>query len=120
MLQFSPELSEFLEQKIKTFGYRTEKKKMFGHETFFLNGYLFSGANVSGIFAHVGKVARDDALEQVSGAIPFEPMEGMVMKEYILLQKPVYSNEKDLKKWLDQAAEFLMSLPPKTKKKRKG
>jgi hypothetical protein len=28
MYQFSTELSEFLEEKIKTYGYRTEKKKI--------------------------------------------------------------------------------------------
>ena len=116
MLPFSPELSEFLENKIKTYGYPAEKKKMFGHETFFLNGYMFSGANVRGISVHIGKEERDRALERESGVSPFEPMEGMVMKEYLLLQKPVYSSAKDLKRWLDLSSGFLLSLPQKKKK----
>jgi hypothetical protein len=36
-------------------------------------------------------------------------MEGMVMKEHLLLQKQVYSNEKELKRWLDQSGPLLES-----------
>lgn len=117
MLQFSPELSSFLEDKISKFGYPVEKKKMFGHETFFLNGYMFTGANVSGIVVHIGKEARDSALQKESYVIPFEPMEGMVMRDYLLLQKPIYSRETQLKNWLDGSRDYLLSLPKKQKKK---
>ena len=49
MLPFSPELFAYLEEKIEKYGFPTTKQKMFGHEVFFLNGYMFSGANVEGI-----------------------------------------------------------------------
>lgn len=117
MLKFSPELSASLEKKLKDYGISAKKQKMFGHEVFFLNGYMFTGANESGIFVHIGKDARDKALEKDSDVSLFEPMEGTVMREYLLLQKPVYSDEAELKKWLDQSCQYLLSLPPKKNKK---
>ena len=59
MLQYSPELSAYLEEKIKKHGFQATKQKMFGHEVFFLNGYMFSGANVEGIFVHTGEEERE-------------------------------------------------------------
>ncbi len=117
MVSFSPELTTYLSQKLDEFGYKTEKKKMFGHETFFLNGYMFAGANVNGIYVHIGEDAKNDALSKESGVGPFEPMEGMVMKEYLLLGKNIYSDGVQLKKWLERASTYLLSLPPKKKKK---
>lgn len=120
MLQFSPELSADLEKKLETYGYPATKQKMFGHEVFFLNGYMFTGANVDGIFVHTGKEERDRALEQDEGVAPFEPMEGMTMREYLLLKKPVFSNEKKLKGWLDRSSEYLFSLPPKKRRQKRS
>jgi TfoX/Sxy family transcriptional regulator of competence genes len=120
MLKFSPELSEALDKKLQALGIEAKKQKMFGHEVFFLNGYMFTGANESGIFVHIGKDARDAALKKETGVSPFEPMEGTVMREYLLLNEPVYSNEGQLKKWLDLSGQYIRSLPPKQKKSKSG
>jgi TfoX/Sxy family transcriptional regulator of competence genes len=117
MLEFSPELSDYLEYILNEHEYSWEKKKMFGHETFFLNGYMFCGANVKGIFVHVGIDAKLEALMNEKGVAPFEPREGMVMKEYLLLNKDVYSDEEELLKWLDRSRTYLLSLPPKKRKR---
>jgi TfoX/Sxy family transcriptional regulator of competence genes len=117
MLKFSPELSESLEKKLQAYGIDANKQKMFGHEVFFLNGYMFTGANESGVFVHIGKDARDIALEKETDVSLFEPMEGTVMREYLLLHEPSYSDEEKLKKWLDLSSQYLLSLPPKKKKK---
>lgn len=119
MLQYSPELSAYLEEKIKKHGFQATKQKMFGHEVFFLNGYMYSGANVEGIFVHTGKEERDKALEKISAVRPFETMEGMIMREYLLLTESIYSDDKKLKSWLDKSSEYLYSLPPKIKKPKK-
>ena len=95
MIQFFSERSQVLENKILSFGYTTEKKKMFGHETFFTTGYMFTGA------------------------APFEPMEGLVMKDYLLLKDTVCDNEDSLKLWLGTAYAYLNTLPPKVKKNKK-
>lgn len=118
MLKFAPDLSESLETKLQAFGIAAKKQKMFGHEVFFLNGYMYTGANESGIFVHVGKNARDAALEKERGVSLFEPMEGTVMREYLLLQEPVYSDEEKLKNWLERSRQHILSLPPKKKTKK--
>ncbi len=120
MLQFSPELSDYLEQKIRQNGYAVEKKKMFGHEVFFTSGYMFSGANVDGIFVHIGKAKRESALSKEPDVAPFEPMQGMVMREYLLLKEPVYSDDRRLKEWLDSAYFYLKALPPRIKSRKKS
>jgi hypothetical protein len=113
MLQFSPERSGYLDKIILVCGFPTEKKKMFGHEVHFLNGYMFTGANVDGIFVNIGAEAKKVALETEPGAAPFIPVEGMTMKDYLLLKEPVVSNPDTLKKWLDQEANTCFPFRPK-------
>jgi TfoX/Sxy family transcriptional regulator of competence genes len=119
MFKFDPELSAFLEEKIREYGFEISKKKMFGHETYFLNGYMYCGANVNGIYVHSGLEAKERALKEESGVAPFEPGEGMSMREYLLLREEAYRDERRLKQWLEQSASYLMSLPPKQPKKKK-
>lgn len=116
MMRFDRELSEMLEQIITTSGYPFAKKKMFGHEVFFLNGYMFSGANELGVFVHLGREAKEKALESETDVAPFSPMEGMVMKDYLLLLENIHQDPQQLKGWLDQSAAYLQNLPPKQKK----
>jgi TfoX/Sxy family transcriptional regulator of competence genes len=119
MLQFSAERAEMLDKIVLACGYPTEKKKMFGHEVHFLNGYMFTGANVDGIFVHLGEEAKDAALETESDVGPFKPIEGMTMKDYLLLEEPIVSDPNRLKQWLDRSSRYLLSRPPKVKKKKK-
>ena len=118
MVPFSRELFELLSNKVEKYGYRTEIRKMFGHEVHFLNEYMFAGANERGIYVHVGEHAKDEALRRESGAAAFEPLEGTAMKEYLLLGPEVYSDEKRLKAWLDRSHAYLLTLPPREKSNR--
>lgn len=119
MLQFSAERAEMLDQVVLAGGYPTEKKKMFGHEVHFLNGYMFTGANVDGIFLHLGQETRDAALETEKDVALFRPVEGMVMKDYLLLEQAAADNPDRLKSWLDKSSQYLLSRPPKQKKRKK-
>jgi hypothetical protein len=117
MIPFSKELFNHLSSRITDYGYQTDIRRMFGHEVHFLNGYMFAGANRDGIYVHIGEEAKALALEGEEGVFPFEPLEGMSMREYLLLGPEVYGNDAALKRWLDQSSDFLLSLPPKVKKK---
>lgn len=110
MLQFNADLSARLQHQLEKFNYGAQPKKMFGHEVFFVNGYMFTGANVLGIFVHVGKEQVDFALETEKGVVPLSPMEGMVMKDYLLLGESIHKDEKKLKTWLDRAQRIFLYL----------
>ena len=119
MVPFSREIFGLLSSKVEQYGYRTEIRKMFGHEVHFLNGYMFAGANERGIFVHVGEHAKDEALGRESDVAPFEPLQGTTMKEYLLLEQELYTDEKRLKAWLDRSHAYLLTLPPREKNKKK-
>ena len=116
MLAFSPERSAALEEKLREWNFRFEKKKMFGHETFFHNGYMFTGANVDGIFVHLGRRNVEQALSEEKGLSPFSPMEGMVMRDYVLLREEILNDEYSLETWVKRSYEYLAALKPKIKK----
>ncbi len=54
-----------------------------------------------------------------SGALPFEPLPGRVMKEYVVVPESVWSSPEHLDKWMSKAIEFVGALPPKPPKPRK-
>ncbi len=119
MMQFDADGDAALGKAILNAGYAPDKKKMFGHEVYFLNGYMFAGANTSGVFIHVGEEAVQAAVDAEDGVGPFRPMEGMTMKAYLQLAPAVTGDGDKLDAWLRQSAEFLLGLPPKVKKPRK-
>jgi TfoX/Sxy family transcriptional regulator of competence genes len=121
MMKFSPELAELLEKQIQEGGYPASKRKMFGHETWFLNGYMFAGANTEGIWMHLGEQAVQKALSAELGMAPFSPGRGMVMKDYLTLVEPGCREMARLRPWLERSSRYLLSRPTKpqgaTKKK---
>ncbi len=119
MLQFSPELNEVLHDHLISWDIPVETRKMFGHTAYFLNGYMFTGASVRGIYVHLGKDETGRALAEEKGVEPFEPREGSVLKDYLLLTDEIVSDRARLKEWIVRSAEYLHSLPPKEKKNKK-
>ena len=119
MTAFDPERATALEKLLRDRGILTETKKMFGHESHFLNGYMYTGANVDGVFVHLGQDGVRTALETEKGVRPFGPMEGMVMKDYLLLDKEIADDAARLTDWLETSRDYLMGLPPKSGKKPK-
>ncbi len=105
-------LNDIIEQS----GFDCEFRTMFGHKTFFVNGYMFAGVfGETGIHLRVGQSMRDDAVESVRGAAYFEA-NGRVMKDHLLLEKPLFSDAEKLSDWLRKAYSYTSSLPPKKKK----
>jgi TfoX/Sxy family transcriptional regulator of competence genes len=50
--------------------------------------------------------------------MPFEPMKGRVMKEYVVLPDSLYNDPEKFNELLSRSYEYVSSLPVKPKKKK--
>lgn len=114
----SHELEEILGQTAEPFAL-VEKRKMFGGLCLFLNGYMFAGVHGRKIVLRLGEDDRTVAQNE-SGALPFEPMPGRVMREYVVVPEAVWSDPESFEQWLRRSVEFVGSLPPKVPKPKKA
>ena len=113
----STELGDLLLQAAEPFAL-VEKRKMFGGLTLFVNGHMFSGVHGRKIIVRLGDEDRA-AAESQSGAVPFEPMPGRVMREYVVVPEQVWSRPETLEDWLRLSIEYVGALPPKEPKPKK-
>jgi TfoX/Sxy family transcriptional regulator of competence genes len=67
-------------------GLKAEKRKMFGYPVYFVNGNMFAGVFADSIFLRLPAGERE-GLMAAKKATPFEPVEGRVMKEYVVLDE---------------------------------
>ena len=51
-------MHQLLGDALSALGIEAEEKKMFGHHTMFLNGYMFAGGNVRGMNLRVFQLRR--------------------------------------------------------------
>jgi TfoX/Sxy family transcriptional regulator of competence genes len=90
-------------------------KPMFGNISAFVNGNLFIGLYGSDFLLRL--TAQDaERLLKEEGAARFEPMEGRVMKGYVLAPKSWRRDPKLLRSWVGKSLELASGLPPKPKK----
>ncbi len=95
-----------------------ERRKMFGGLSLFLNGHMFAGVHGAKIVLRLSEEDRADAQARV-GAVPFEPVPGRTMKEYVVLPESVWSDPDPLEQWLLRSIGFVGAMPPKDPKPRK-
>jgi TfoX/Sxy family transcriptional regulator of competence genes len=93
--------------------------KMFGGDSFLMNGNMVAAVSKRGLLLRVGKDRHRDALARAV-ARPME-MRGRVMEGYVYVD-PAMLDASALKTWLDEASAFVKTLPPKpaSKTTRKG
>jgi TfoX/Sxy family transcriptional regulator of competence genes len=112
----SPELTAILQGAAGSFAL-VERRKMFGGLTLFLNGHMFAAIHGAKIVVRLSEGDRAEA--ERAGALPFEPLPGRVMKEYVVVPESIWSNPSSLDQWLAKSVEFVGALPPKVPKPRK-
>jgi TfoX/Sxy family transcriptional regulator of competence genes len=113
----SSELSAILSAAADSFPL-VERRKMFGGLSLFLNGNMFAGVHGAKIVLRLSEKDRADAQAEI-GALPFEPMPGRTMKEYVVLPEPVWGDPDLFEQRLARSIEFVGALPPKEPKPRK-
>lgn len=89
----------------------TDHKNMFGGTCHLLNGNMFSGVYKDFLILRLGEKNAKKAL-----ALPFvRPFDitGKPMKGWVMVERDGFQIDDDLTSWLNQAKEFVSSLPSK-------
>lgn len=89
----------------------TTRKKMFGGICHLLNGNMFCGVHKDFLILRLGVEKAADALEQPR-CRPFD-ITGNPMKGWVMVAADDCADDPDLKGWLDQARDFVKTLPQK-------
>jgi TfoX/Sxy family transcriptional regulator of competence genes len=110
----SPELTKVLDAALLRF--TCDKRPMFGSPVFWINRNMFAGVHGDNIFIRLSQADRDEIAKKFPGSLPFEPLKGRVMKEYVVVPQSLYADAKELDGWLRRAHAYAASLPPKVKK----
>ena len=58
---------------------------------------------------------REQALASGEGLVPFEPIPGRTMKEYIVVPETVYGDRARFKGLVRQSLDYVQALPPRQK-----
>ena len=115
---FSKPSAGTLEAFERAVGERTdvERRTMFGYPSVFVRGNMLACVFQDRIMVRLSEADREAAMS-IDGARPFEPSSGRAMREYIDFPRRIIDNSVALGEWIDRAASYVRSLPPKKKKK---
>ena len=109
----SEELSRFLEERMAQFD--VNKKKMFGCPVYFTNDNMVSGVFENDIFIRLSEQDRKKIISENDEVMPFEPLKGRVMKEYVVLPGSIYNDPEKFHGLLRSSYDYASSLPAKQK-----
>ena len=89
-------------------------KPMFGYQCAWIAGNMVTGLFADEWWVRVSEPDRD-ALLELPGAHPFEPMPGRSMGRYVVMPADVTADDAALDPWLTKSIEFTRALPAKKK-----
>ncbi len=107
----SEELSKFLDESISSFD--VKKKKMFGCPVYFVNDNMVAGVFENDIFIRLSEEDRKKIISESDEVMPFEPVKGRVMKEYVVLPDSLYNDHEKFHELLRSSYDHVSSLPAK-------
>ena len=110
--QRSPQAVVELFDRVAPAGPDVTRRKMFGYPAAFVNGNLCCGTFQSQLMLRLPDAAGAELAAQ--GGRPFEPMAGRPMKGYLAIDPADFSDEAAIRAWLERAADFTRTLPPKS------
>jgi hypothetical protein len=108
-MAYDQELASRLQEILKDLP--ATEKKMFGGVGFLLNGNMLCGVHGNNLIARVGPARYEMCLTR-KFAQPFD-MTGHPMTGWVEVKPEGLKSLKDLKGWVDEALEFVSSLPSK-------
>jgi len=98
-------------EKILSSWKNTDQKNMFGGVCYLLNGNMFCGVYKDFLILRLGGENGDKSLA-LPHVRPFD-ITGKPMKGWVMVEQDGFQTDHDLGVWLNQAKEFVNSLPPK-------
>lgn len=96
--------------------YNAERKQMFGCPVYFINGNMFAGVQADSLFLRLSQEDEMAAYAASDEISPFEPVQGRVMKGYVVFPEHLLAQRDLFKSWLDRSYGYVVSLPPKEPK----
>ena len=94
-----------------------EVRKMFGYPAGFVGGNMAVGVFRDTLLVRLPEPERAERLAE--GWSLFEPMPGRPMREYVALPESVAADPVETRHWMERAAAYGRTLPPKAPKPRK-
>jgi TfoX/Sxy family transcriptional regulator of competence genes len=94
-----------------------ELRRMFGYPAAFVDGNMAFGLHQETVMVRLPEQEREARL--AAGWSAFEPMPGRPMREYVALPVEVASDLAQTRTWMERAAEYARTLPPKAPKPRR-
>ena len=106
-------------RRMPKFTPEVELRKMFGYPCAFVRGQMLAGTFQDHILLRLSEADRAKFLK-LPGAKLFEPMPGRPMREYVELPPAVMDSPAAIKRWTKCSLAYVLTLPPKVKKAKKG
>jgi TfoX/Sxy family transcriptional regulator of competence genes len=94
-----------------------EVRKMFGYPAGFVGGHMTTGLHQDSWIVRLDEADREDRFG--AGWSGFEPMPGRPMREYVALPAEVMADPDAAREWVERAAAYVRTIPPKEPKPRK-
>jgi TfoX/Sxy family transcriptional regulator of competence genes len=91
-----------------------ELRKMFGFPAAFIAGNMTAGLHQESVMIRLSAVEREERL--AAGWSLFEPMPGKPMREYVALPAQVAADVDEMRAWIERAAAYVRTMPPKAPK----
>ena len=94
-----------------------EQRQMFGYPAGFIGGNMTTGLHQESWIVRLPDAERRERLD--AGWSVFEPMPGRPMREYVALPEEVVADPDQARAWVERAAAYVRTLPPKAPKPKK-
>src|SRR5688500_123315 len=91
-----------------------EVRQMFGYPAAFIGGNMTAGLHQESFLVRLPEAERTERL--AAGWSIFEPMPGRPMREYLALPSDVVEDAEETRRWVERAAAYVRTLPPKVPK----
>jgi TfoX/Sxy family transcriptional regulator of competence genes len=95
-----------------------EQRKMFGYPAGFIGGNMTTGLHQESWIVRLPESERDELT--AAGWRVFEPMPGRPMRGYLALPDEVLADPDQVRSWVERAAAYVRTLPPKPPKAAKS